>query len=204
MLAVRHDSLALPSSSSASTSDEFPSVRIAIVQSTSWWPAPYPPPLTYAGEIPKRKSAIVASKPTAQHSPPRAPTSSSSSWLRRKPRGKRRGGGGGSLWLLRVMNSACKALQNNSAQLSESFTKSYTPTLRPFHNFTGGIFKTPMLACLTGETFVTKLRTPKEKIEEQPEAWLDALGAILKRLMAFFIAGKYFNAKDDAFGKAAA
>ncbi|KDQ07724.1 hypothetical protein BOTBODRAFT_180489 [Botryobasidium botryosum FD-172 SS1] len=111
----------------------------------------------------------------------------------------------GLLWLLRAMNFTCKALQDNSAQLSESFTKSYTNTLRPFHNFvTGGIFRTAMLACPTRETFVTKLGTPKEKVEEQSKAWLDALDAILKRLMAFFIAGKYFKVKDDAFGKVTA
>jgi len=109
----------------------------------------------------------------------------------------------GLLWLLRAMNFTCKALQDNSAQLSDSFSQSYTVTLRPFHNmFTGGLFRAAMVACPTRETFLTKLGAPRAKVEEQAKAWLAALDSILKRLMDFFIAGKYFNVKADAFGKA--
>ncbi|KDQ05905.1 hypothetical protein BOTBODRAFT_182107 [Botryobasidium botryosum FD-172 SS1] len=155
----------------------------------SWWPAPYPTPLTYPAFTAPGTDTIkqlLASE---------------------KTEGKKVAAEG-SLWLLRAMNFACKALLNNSAQLSESFTKSSTPhppTVSQLHHgrylqgtHTFPATNSPHLLC---NPLIHSFTL--EKVEEQLEAWLDALGAILKRLVAL-TAGKHFNVNDDAFGKAAA
>jgi len=112
----------------------------------------------------------------------------------------------GLLWLLRGMRFTCIALQNsNEVRLTKSgdrvtfkqdFQDSYEFTLKHFHNFVvRGTFSLALAALPTREGLINSLGSPAEKVESQAKEWLAALNAILQRLMAFYVAGKYTDEK---------
>lgn len=110
----------------------------------------------------------------------------------------------GLMWLLRGLSFTCKALQsaqaNKTQELSAAFTKGYDDTLKKFHNFVvKGIFSVAMKACPYRNDFYAKLAADPdggapastETVEKALDTWLDALGAIVKQMEAFYELGGY-------------
>ncbi|ELU40245.1 GLTP domain-containing protein [Rhizoctonia solani AG-1 IA] len=93
----------------------------------------------------------------------------------------------GLMWLLRGLAFTCKALQHcqadQTAELTAGFNKSYPETLKPYHNF---VVKGVFAACPYRKDFYTKIGSPPD---DQLNAWLGALDAIVTRMDAFYKAG---------------
>ncbi|KAF8753753.1 Glycolipid transfer protein (GLTP) [Rhizoctonia solani] len=97
----------------------------------------------------------------------------------------------GLMWLLRGLAFTCKALQHcqadQTAELTAGFNKSYPETLKPYHNFVvKGVFAVALKACPYRKDFYTKIGSPPD---DQLNAWLGALDAIVTRMDAFYKAG---------------
>ncbi|KAA1471806.1 het-c2 protein [Dentipellis sp. KUC8613] len=110
----------------------------------------------------------------------------------------------GLMWLLRGLSFTCKALQNAQANKSEelaaAFAKSYEVTLKKFHNFVvKGVFAVALKACPYRADFFAKLRADpaggaeisQEKMDEELDAWLTALAAIVAKMEKFYADGNW-------------
>ncbi|KZP34427.1 glycolipid transfer protein [Athelia psychrophila] len=110
----------------------------------------------------------------------------------------------GLMWLLRGMSFTCKSLQNlqanKSEELTAAFTKGYEGSLKQFHNFVvKGVFAVAMKACPYRKDFYAKLAADPaggeaasdEKLNEDLDKWLAGLDAIVTRIQAFYVEGKY-------------
>jgi len=100
----------------------------------------------------------------------------------------------GLMWLLRGHQFTSIALQrsiaNKKEELSESFTKGYEQTLKPYHNFVvRPLFSLALKACPYRADFYAKLGSPSEKVEADLAEWLSALDNIVKRLQHFYEQG---------------
>ncbi|CAE6339023.1 unnamed protein product [Rhizoctonia solani] len=99
----------------------------------------------------------------------------------------------GLMWLLRGLAFTCKALQhcqaNKTAEISAGFNDSYPQTLKPYHNFVvKGVFAVALKACPYRKDFYEKIGSPPD---DQLNAWLGALDAIVTRMDVFYKAGKH-------------
>ncbi|CAE6523801.1 unnamed protein product [Rhizoctonia solani] len=99
----------------------------------------------------------------------------------------------GLMWLLRGLAFTGKALQHcqadKSTELSEGFNKSYPETLKPHHGLlVKGVFAVAMKACPYRKDFYEKIGSPPD---DQLDAWLGALDAIITRMDVFYKAGGY-------------
>ncbi|KAI5777791.1 glycolipid transfer protein domain-containing protein [Geopyxis carbonaria] len=86
----------------------------------------------------------------------------------------------GLLWLNRGLEFTQQALRKNydnqSEQLTESFTAAYEKTLKPHHNFmVKGIFTVAMKACPYRADFYKNLGGDEEQVRPQLHEWLGAL-----------------------------
>jgi len=98
----------------------------------------------------------------------------------------------GLLWLVRGLEFTCLALKHNLAdptektELSTSFRDAYGSTLKPHHSFLiKPIFSAAMSATPYRKDFYTKLSDTPDKLNEDLNAWLDALQSQVEILKAF-------------------
>ncbi|CAE6423372.1 Pleckstrin homology domain-containing family A member 8 [Rhizoctonia solani] len=99
----------------------------------------------------------------------------------------------GLMWLLRGLSFTGKALQHcqadKTAEIVDGFNTSYTQTLQPYHGMlVKGVFGLAMKACPYRKDFYEKIGSPPD---DQLNAWLGALDAIVARMDAFYKAGGY-------------
>ncbi|KAI9763126.1 MAG: hypothetical protein M1840_000891 [Geoglossum simile] len=86
----------------------------------------------------------------------------------------------GLLWLVRGLNFTANALRlniaNDTEELSASFRKAYTGTLKPHHNIVvRTLFNVAMSATPSRLDFYDKLGGDHENVKAKMEAWLSAL-----------------------------
>jgi hypothetical protein len=96
----------------------------------------------------------------------------------------------GLLWLFRGLQFMHLALSRNieseTEELNTSFNAAYGDTLSNFHNFVARAgFKLAMSACPWRKDFYSKLSPNYTELKVKLEAWLAALGNIVKILEAF-------------------
>ncbi|KNE60604.1 hypothetical protein AMAG_05984 [Allomyces macrogynus ATCC 38327] len=102
----------------------------------------------------------------------------------------------GLLWLKRGLEFCAKALRRShdqpSEELSDSFTKAYEETLKPFHGmFVRPIFTMAMKACPYRKDFYSKLGSDEARVQAQLDAWLVALEERLAILVRFYKDGQF-------------
>ncbi|TCD67874.1 hypothetical protein EIP91_011872 [Steccherinum ochraceum] len=116
----------------------------------------------------------------------------------------------GLMWLLRGLLFTCKALtysQNNKkagkqAELVDAFQQAYGETLKQYHNLiVKGLFSAALKWCPTRDDFFRKLigadsvsavsEDALANANVEMDEWLAALNAIVTRLQAFYVEGKY-------------
>ncbi|GFZ43761.1 hypothetical protein JCM24511_01481 [Saitozyma sp. JCM 24511] len=103
---------------------------------------------------------------------------------------------GGLMWLLRGLKFTSMGLrinlENQTEELSTSFTKGYEGSLKKWHGFAvRPIFYLAMKACPYRATFYPKLGEPQEVVLPKLQEWLTALEEIVKREEGVFKAGGY-------------
>ncbi|KAI8831177.1 glycolipid transfer protein domain-containing protein [Chytriomyces cf. hyalinus JEL632] len=106
---------------------------------------------------------------------------------------KKRPAGEGLLWLKRTLEFTAIGLRSNvtdpNEELSASFTKAYTATLAPFHNFlVRPVFSMAMGACPKRADFYKTLGDTDPKFKQQLEDWLVGLEKVVAVLVAFYAA----------------
>lgn len=102
----------------------------------------------------------------------------------------------GLLWLTRGLQFTAVAMRRNltnkDEELSVSFNKAYSETLSKYHSMlVRPVFKLAMKACPYRKTFYEKLGDDLAKVEEQLDAWLDALEKIVAIIQEFLESGNY-------------
>lgn len=102
----------------------------------------------------------------------------------------------GLLWLTRGLSFTAKALRNSvnnqTEELTASFTASYGETLTKYHNMiVRGVFKVAMKACPYRKDFYAKLGDDQAVVNAQLEEWLSALEKIVANIEAFYDSGNY-------------
>ncbi|KAG6873639.1 hypothetical protein C0995_013144 [Termitomyces sp. Mi166 len=113
----------------------------------------------------------------------------------------------GLLWLVRGLFFICKALRSSqddqSEELTASFTKSYEVTLKKYHNrIVNATFKICLKACPSRADFYAKLAvdpsnpngTPPQSPEilnEELRKWLSGIERIVVKLEEFYTQGGY-------------
>nr|CAG8488399.1 6063_t:CDS:2 [Entrophospora candida]CAG8502512.1 7823_t:CDS:2 [Entrophospora candida] len=102
----------------------------------------------------------------------------------------------GLLWLKRGLELTSVALRrsinNESEELSVSFTMSYGETLKQYHNFVvKSLFTVAMKACPYREEFFKKLGDDQKVVIVKYKEWLGALEVIVKRLDDFYVKNGY-------------
>ncbi|KAL7410631.1 putative het-c2 protein [Mrakia frigida] len=113
-----------------------------------------------------------------------------------KPGEKGRVATEGLLWLVRGLKFTCQGLRsslsNPSEELSVSFTTAYGNTLKQYHSFlVRPVFALAMKACPYRKDFYAKLGSPQATVEEELDAWLTALEAIIQAIENFFASGNW-------------
>ncbi|KAG0152135.1 hypothetical protein CROQUDRAFT_719397 [Cronartium quercuum f. sp. fusiforme G11] len=108
---------------------------------------------------------------------------------------KRRDATQGLLWLTRGLHFTYEGLrrsqENPTEELSESFTKGYETSLKPYHSFVvRPVFGLAMKACPYRADLFSKLGAP-EKVEVELAKWLEALEKIVQKIQAFYEKGNY-------------
>ncbi|GBB87438.1 hypothetical protein RclHR1_13900001 [Rhizophagus clarus] len=106
----------------------------------------------------------------------------------------------GLLWLKRGLEFTSVALRRSindeSEELSVSFTEAYGGTLKPFHGMVvRPIFALAMKACPYRKDFFQKLGDDQEKVKQQYEEWLLAFEKVVERLNNFYAEGGYDKGK---------
>ncbi|KAI9227496.1 MAG: putative glycolipid transfer protein [Piptocephalis tieghemiana] len=102
----------------------------------------------------------------------------------------------GLVWLLRGLDFTAQAIRygvtHPEKELTECFTIAYSNTLKQYHNFLiRGVFSLAMKACPYRKDFYQKLGSDQAKVQEQLEAWLSALEALVAHLQTFLKSNGY-------------
>ena len=88
---------------------------------------------------------------------------------------------------LQFTAQALRRSVDSDEELSVSFTKAYEVTLRAHHSFVvRPIFAVAMKACPYRKDFYAKLGEPREQVDQNLRAWLEALEKIVREMQQFY------------------
>ncbi|EJT97476.1 het-c2 protein [Dacryopinax primogenitus] len=102
----------------------------------------------------------------------------------------------GLLWLNRGLRFTYVGLKHSydhaDSALSESFNISYGETLRAHHSFiTRGVFSVAVRAVPHRASLLKSLGEPEDRVLQQLDEWLNALGQLTQRIDKFFETSDY-------------